>query len=105
LEFFDQLSFEQNGFRLAANDMDIDVVYSFDEGVEFQIPPQPPSGMKILTDPFPQVASFPHVNDRSKAIFHQVHPRLVGQLTQFVPHCFCFGHGVIMPNRDVFSKV
>src|SRR6266540_6363317 len=75
-----------------------------DEGVELEVPAQPPRRMEVLADPLPQVARFADVDHRAKPILHQVDARAVRQLAQLVSNVLRRGHDSSMPeNRRAFK--
>jgi hypothetical protein len=74
MEFLDQLAFEEQSLRFTPNDMGIKIVDRFDQCAEFKIPTLAAGGMKVLGDTPAQVSRFAHINDRAKAVFHQVDP-------------------------------
>src|SRR6185369_13290489 len=81
-EFLDQLAFEQQRFRFAADEVNVEIVDRLDQRVEFQVPAQAPRRMKVLAHPLTQITRLADVNHRSEAVLHQVNARLVRQLAQ-----------------------
>ncbi len=79
MELLDELAFEQQGFRLAADDVEIEVVDRLDQGLEFQVPAEPARGLKIMAHAFAQIAGLADVDHRAETVAHQVDARLVRQ--------------------------
>ena len=69
--------------RLAADDVEIEIVNRLDQRVEFQVPAHAPRRMEILADAFAQVARLADVNDRAEPVPHQVDARLMRQRAEF----------------------
>ena len=44
--------------------------------------------MKILTHAFSKITCLPNINNRSETVLHEVHARLVRQITDFAPDGF-----------------
>ncbi len=79
VKFLDQLAFQQQGLRLAADRVKIEIMDGFDQRPELQVPSQSSRRLEILADPFAQVARLAGVNHRSEAVAHQINARLVRQ--------------------------
>src|ERR1043165_3080006 len=100
LEFLNQLAFQQNRFGFVAHHMNVQVVNGIDQGVEFEVPPHSPGGMKILADPPTQISCLAHANHRSEALLHQLDAGFVRQLAQLIPNLICHRHQLSMAERD-----
>ena len=92
MELFDELALEQQGLRLAAHQVKIEVMYSIHQRAEFQVPAHPARGLEVLADAFAEIARFADVNDRPEAVAHQVHPRFVGEGGKFAPDVIGHSH-------------
>jgi hypothetical protein len=66
MEFLDELAFEQQRLRLAANDVKIEIVDGLDQRLEFEVPAELARRLKILADAFAQVAGFADIDDRAE---------------------------------------
>ena len=92
MEILDQLSFKKHGFRLAAHDVNVEVVNSIDQGIKLQIPAHASRRMEVLTHALAQVSRLPHVNHGPEPILHQVDAGLVGHLAQLAANMIGRGH-------------
>ena len=86
LVFLDQLAFKQERLGFGAHGVDIQVIYRIDEGIKLKIPPMTSRGLEIRTDPLAQIKRFANINDRPKAVFHQIDPRLMRHVADFFPN-------------------
>ena len=90
LELLDQLAFQQEGLRFAADQVKIEIANSLDQRVELEVPAHAARRMKILADSLAQIARFAHINDRAKPVAHQIDARFVRQRANFFTQEF--GH-------------
>src|SRR5215204_3115843 len=79
MEFFNQLAFEQQCFRFAADEMKIEVTDGVNQGFEFEVPTHAPGGLEIMADPFAQIARLADINNRPEPVAHQVNTWFVRQ--------------------------
>ena len=77
VEFLDELAFQQQRLRLAPHDVEIEIEDGLDQGLELQVPAQPPGGLEILADALAQIPRLTHIDHRPEAVTHQVNARLV----------------------------
>jgi hypothetical protein len=72
LEFLDEAAFEEEGFGLAFNGVDVEVMDGIDEGVEFEVPALAAGGVEVLGDALAEIAGLADVDDSAETVFHQV---------------------------------
>ena len=82
-EFLDEFAFQQKRFRLAPDQVKIEIANRLNQRVEFKVPPHPSGRMEILADAIAQIARLAHVNDRAKPVAHQIDARFMRQRANF----------------------
>src|ERR1043166_189141 len=92
VKFLDELAFQQQRFRLTADEVKIEIVDGFDQRLELQVPTQPARGLEIKTDTLAQIAGLADVNDGAKPVAHQVNARSVRQRTKFLAYVIGYCH-------------
>src|SRR5262245_52079515 len=84
--------------------MDVEVMNGFDQGIKLQIPPHAPRRMKVVADPFAQIARLADIDDRAETVLHQVHTRLVREFPELFPDRFCCRHKITMSEEAPVLK-
>jgi hypothetical protein len=75
-------------------------VDGLDQGVEFQIPTHAARGMKIGADAFAQIARLADIDDRAETVLHQIHARLMRQISDLLAYLIVGGHERLQCHRN-----
>ena len=75
MKFFDELAFEQKSFGFGTHQVEIKIMNSFHQRLEFEVPTHSSRQLKILVHSFAR-SGFADINHRPEAVAHQVMPGL-----------------------------
>src|SRR6266404_5367275 len=88
VKFLDELALEQQGFRFASHQVEIEVANALDQRFEFQVPTHAARGLEVVAHALAQIAGFAHVDYAAQPIAHQVNARLMRQYTELFANVF-----------------
>jgi len=103
LEFLDELAFEQERLRFAADGVNVKITNRLDERVEFQVPAHAPAGLEILADALPQIERLADVNHRAEPVAMQIHAGLVRHGADFFADGIADWHRNNLQRKSIFG--
>ena len=84
VKLLDEPAFQEQSFRLAADDVEVKVVDRLGQGLELQVPAHAARRLEVVADALAQIARLADIDDRAETVAHQVDAGLVGQRGQLL---------------------